>query len=280
MNPTEACTLLTSDEVMCANQAAQATGSVLCGIKADGLKVQGDPSPSAVPFPVTIVLDGGLSQLENIKNGVGLPGDAANTDQSTPGSLVSFLKGCLTVLHAIESSLTTLLTGVANIVISTAQTATNTANTATNTSNISGKLGTLGQKSMAGSAPVVIASDQSSIPAKDDGPNWTTLRGIDLTTGAPFNGDATAGIPCSLAPAVGQKFVLTDLVVSPQMSGQFEFYEEVNNRLVYILQLQANTVTSVCTRGKIKLTTADHRLCVKASVPGTVTVQTLGYSEA
>lgn len=42
--------------------------------------------------------------------------------------------------------------------------ATSTSSTATNTSNINAKFGSLGQKAMAGSAPVVISSDQSAIP--------------------------------------------------------------------------------------------------------------------
>jgi len=49
-----------------------------------------------------------------------------------------------------------------------------------------GKLGTLGQKNMAGSAPVVIASDQSAIPASQSGTwNITNISGtISLPTGA------------------------------------------------------------------------------------------------
>lgn len=49
-----------------------------------------------------------------------------------------------------------------------------------------GKLGTLGQKNMAGSAPVVIASDQSAIPTSQSGTwNITNISGtISLPTGA------------------------------------------------------------------------------------------------
>lgn len=47
-----------------------------------------------------------------------------------------------------------------------ASTAANQATEIASLSSIDGKLGSLGQKAMAGSAPVVIASDQSSIPAK------------------------------------------------------------------------------------------------------------------
>lgn len=43
-------------------------------------------------------------------------------------------------------------------------------------SSIDGKFGSLGQKAMAGSAPVVIASDQSAIPASQSG-TWTVQPG-------------------------------------------------------------------------------------------------------
>lgn len=44
---------------------------------------------------------------------------------------------------------------------------TNTLNIANNTASIDSKLNTLGQKNMAGSVPVVLANDQSSIPVSD-----------------------------------------------------------------------------------------------------------------
>jgi hypothetical protein len=56
----------------------------------------------------------------------------------------------------------------------------------TSLSSIDGKLGTLGQKTMTGSAPVVIASDQSAIPASQSGTwNITNVSGtVSLPTGA------------------------------------------------------------------------------------------------
>jgi len=53
-------------------------------------------------------------------------------------------------------------------------------------SSIDGKLGTLGQKAMAGSAPVVLASDQSAIPVSQSGTwNITNISGtVSLPTGA------------------------------------------------------------------------------------------------
>lgn len=53
-----------------------------------------------------------------------------------------------------------------------AATAANQTTANSSLSSIDGKLGSLGQKTMSGSAPVVIASDQSAIPASQSG-TWT-----------------------------------------------------------------------------------------------------------
>lgn len=67
-----------------------------------------------------------------------------------------------------------------------AATATNQTTANTSLASIDGKFGSLGQKNMAGSAPVVIASDQSAIPASQSGTwNVTNISGtISLPTGA------------------------------------------------------------------------------------------------
>lgn len=60
------------------------------------------------------------------------------------------------------------------------------AATETTLSGLNGKFGSLGQKAMTGSAPVVIASDQSAIPASQSGVwNITNVSGtVSLPTGA------------------------------------------------------------------------------------------------
>lgn len=67
-----------------------------------------------------------------------------------------------------------------------ASTAANQSTGNTSLSSIDGKLGSLGQKAMTGSAPVVIASDQSAIPASQSGTwNITNVSGtVSLPTGA------------------------------------------------------------------------------------------------
>jgi hypothetical protein len=63
---------------------------------------------------------------------------------------------------------------------------TSLSNIDTSTSGLNAKFGSLGQKAMTGSAPVVIASDQSAIPASQNGTwNINNISGtVSLPTGA------------------------------------------------------------------------------------------------
>lgn len=67
------------------------------------------------------------------------------------------------------------------------------ANIETSAASLDTKLNTLGQKAMAASAPVVIASDQSSIPVSISGTNSVNVAQIAGTTTAVNNGTADAG---------------------------------------------------------------------------------------
>ena len=86
--------------------------------------------------------------------------------------------------------------------------------------SIDGKFGSLGQKAMAGSAPVVIASDQSAIPAGQSGTwNITNVSGtVSLPTGASTSALQTAG-NTSLSsidgklPALGQALAAASIPV-------------------------------------------------------------------
>lgn len=82
--------------------------------------------------------------------------------------------------------LTTIDADTGNIDTKLATTNTNTGNTATSVASIDTKTPTIGQKLMAASSPVVIASDQSAIPASQSGTwNITNISGtISLPTGA------------------------------------------------------------------------------------------------
>lgn len=79
--------------------------------------------------------------------------------------------------------------------------ATSSLQTTGNTSvaSIDSKLGTLGQKAMSGSAPVVLASDQSAIPASQSG-TWN----INNVSG-------TVSLPTGAATAANQSTIITSV---------------------------------------------------------------------
>lgn len=91
----------------------------------------------------------------NLATALGLQGDAANLNPAASATVNSNIKGILSLITTGNSSLSSVVS--------------NTGTIATNTSNINGKLGSLGQKNMAGSAPVVIASDQAAFPVTISG---------------------------------------------------------------------------------------------------------------
>lgn len=94
-------------------------------------------------------------------------------------------------LSSIDTKSTTIATNTGNTATSTATTATNTGNTSTSVASIDGKTPTVGQKLMAASSPVVLASDQSSIPVAATIQAGTAIIGkvsIDQTTPGTTNG--------------------------------------------------------------------------------------------
>lgn len=268
MTPTEACEALNNFEqpIECTNTAVQTLGVVLCGIKDDGLKVIPDDSESPAPFLVSIVEDGGLSQLENLENGIGLITDAAITNPATNGSIISYLRGLLT-------QAATAITNLVSIV-------TNTGTVATNSTTIVTRTNSLGQKAMGASMPVVIASDQSAIKSKDAGLAYETLRGVGGTF-IPFNtSDLTTPQPVSQAPASGMLLVITDIFISTDTAMLLTFTEETSGDEVLRQYMAANTSVQVTPRGKLILSAVDKRLVCQASVSGNVSIQTLCYTEA
>lgn len=82
------------------------------------------------------------------------------------------------------------------------------AATETTLSSINGKLATLGQKAMAGSTPVVIASDQSAIPITGtitaSNPSVGTLNATAPTSATLLGGEDSAGLLQELTVSTGQ----------------------------------------------------------------------------
>jgi hypothetical protein len=105
-------------------------------------------------------------------------------------------------LSSIDGKSTTIATNTGNTATSTATTATNTGNTATSVASIDTKTPTVGQKTMAASSPVVIASDQSSISVAQ--PDATASGSITIVNSNPNSGTATAGSTVAITALNGQ----------------------------------------------------------------------------
>lgn len=128
---------------------------------------------SAASVPVVLASDGTLP----------LPIGAAT--EATLSNLNSKVTAVNTGAVVVSSS--ALPTGASTSVLQT------TGNTSL--SSIDGKLGSLGQKTMAGSTPVVLASDQAAIPVTQSGTwNLTNISGtVSLPTGASTSALQTTG---------------------------------------------------------------------------------------
>lgn len=84
--------------------------------------------------------------------------------------------------------------------------------------SIDGKLGTLGQKAMAGSAPVVIASDQTAVPVADGGGSLTvdgTVAASNLPTTVDTNSGAKSASTLRVVLATDQPQLTAKLLVTP-----------------------------------------------------------------
>lgn len=128
-----------------------------------------------------------------VVNSSALPAGAATNSLQTSGNT---LLGTI-ITDMINGSQITQITGTVPLP-SGAATAANQATEIASLSSIDGKLGSLGQKAMAGSAPVVIASDQSAVPVSISGNqaiNLVQVAGASVATG---HGTATGAIRVEL----------------------------------------------------------------------------------
>lgn len=129
------------------------------GIKVDGSAVTQPISAASLPLP---------------------PGASTAANQATGNASLASIDGKITVVNtgAVTITSSALPTGAATSALQT------TGNSSL--SSIDGKLNSLGQKTMANSVPVVLASDQSAIPVSQSGIwNINNISGIiSLPTGA------------------------------------------------------------------------------------------------
>lgn len=114
---------------------------------------------------------------------------------------------------------------------------------------------------------------------KDNGPAWTTVRGV---TGVPVNSaDMTTAAAVTAAPTSGQKLVIDDILVSTDTEMSVTFLEETTGTVIRgPIYLAANSTTQITLRGLTKLPTANKKLMCDASAAGNITVEVGYHSEA
>lgn len=107
----------------------------------------------------------GTWNVTNVSGTVSLPtGASTAAKQDTGNTSLSSIDTKVSTSNTSLSSIDTK-TSTSNTSLSSIDTKVSTSNTSL--SSIDGKLGSLGQKAMTGSAPVVLASDQAAIPMKN-----------------------------------------------------------------------------------------------------------------
>lgn len=128
------------------------------------------------------------------------------------------------------------------------------------------------------STPVTGTFWQTTQPTSDNGPTWTSVRGV---SGAAFvSADATTAAAVTDAPTGGQKLIIRDIVFSSDTAMSLLFEEETSGTDLVKIFVPANGSGQITPRSKWKLATADKKLTVKASVAGNIAVTVSFDSEA
>lgn len=125
-----------------------------------------------------------------------------------------------------------------------------------------------------------IAAGTNTIGAtKDAGPAWTSAFGVSSTRVT--SADATGIVAVTDAPTSGQKIVLVDIIVSVGATAMLvDVQEETSTTKLLSLYMAANSTVQITPRGKLKLATADKKVCIDTSAAGNVAVTAFYYSEA
>ena len=123
---------------------------------------------------------------------------------------------------------------------------------------------------------------QSTQPASDAGPAWTSIHGV---SGVPFtSADQHAGLAAVTdAPTAGLKLVVTDIFISSDTAMSVTFKEETAGNAVVTgpIYIAANSSVQVTPRSKMwKLSTAAKKLEVITSVSGNIMIDCGYYYEA
>ena len=156
--------------------ASSATGNGNWEIESGGYQQVRIRGNSVATGSLTVALDAATG-IQSVNLSAPLP-TGSNTIGAVTGS------GNFTVVQATAGNLNATVTGTVTSNIGT----TNGLALDTTLSTLSGKFGSLGQKTMAGSAPVVISSDQSAIPV-----SGTVTANVGTTNGLALDATLTGG---------------------------------------------------------------------------------------
>lgn len=98
---------------------------------------------------------------------------------------------------------------------------------------------------------------------------------------APVHGDCSTATALTAAPTAGQKWVVTDIIISTAAAAEVHLEEETSATVVWgPMILPANFAGQFTPRGKLKLATADKKVMVKSSTADHITAQISGLCEA
>lgn len=182
----------------------------LTGFRDDGADVATDTRLEAC----RALLATGNATLSNLSTGLGTPADVAPGTDAAAGSLIAKVtrllgtqSGIATVLAAIRDRLPAALVGGRLSVDGSGVTQPISAAAlplpagAAQDATLTARLGTLGQKTMAASTPVAIASDQGAVPIQ--GGNATAVKTDGSATTQPVSA-ASLPLPAGAATSAAQ----------------------------------------------------------------------------
>lgn len=218
----------------------------------------------------------------------------ANNVAVTPGTGATFKTTDTGSVHTPHHNVDAIAAGASADIGAVADAAITTDTTG----SLSGKLrglvkwafermpASLGQKAMAASLPVVIASDQSAIPlaagavaiggVKDNGPHYTPNTPFVMS-----NADVSVtGQNITPAPGSGELIVVDDLVISVSTTAEVFIIEETTATEVFRAFVLANQPFVWSPRNRLRGLTFDKRLMIKTVAAAPIRTTALTHSEA
>jgi hypothetical protein len=125
--------------------------------------------------------------------------------------------------------------------------------------------------------PAAAAGNQ---PSTDNGPAWTSVWGV---SNAPVTSANMSGADADLtaAPTVGQKWVITDVVVSADAAMTVTIKEESSGLVMFTIVFgTGGGYAQITPRSKRKLAVANKKVVGRTTASGNVSILVGAYSEA